>query len=353
MQSDVCIAVERVYGGGATVAIAMASAAHGAFADRGEAVFADQELRLPLTAGGHVAMRLRADRNMELSVWAAGAPLLSVGVLTQKPLASIYTRTVERLPTPWRDEDGALQTLEMVVYRPPGEGPFPTLIFNHGSTGSGDKPEWFKFTWTSPEVARYFTERGWQVLFPQRRGRGKSGGLYDEGFNFDRAAGYSGEPDIAVAGFDRAVSDLDVVTAQVLTRPDVDQKRLIIGGVSRGGILAVAYAGMRPELFRGVVNIVGGWLGDICAQSAEVNMSLMRRGARFTQQMLWLYGKEDPYYKIVHSRTVFDAFTAAGGSGQFVAIDPPPGRDGHSIHLKPSMWAINVERYLNDIENAS
>ncbi|WP_222621966.1 alpha/beta hydrolase family protein [Variovorax sp. PAMC26660] len=345
MQCDVRIAVEQVTSERATVAYAGANALQGLLTDRAEGLFKDEELAVRLRTGSRLVLRLRADGDMEMSLWKPDTQLVSAGVLTQKPLASTYTRTIERVPTPWSD-NGKAQTLEMVVFRPQGIGPFPTLIFHHGSTGRGNRPEWFKLTWTSPEIARYFTARGWQVLFPQRRGRGQSDGLYDEGFEADRSAGYSCQPRRALAGFDRAVEDLDVVMPQVLARPDVDSRHLMIGGVSRGGILAVGYAGMHPEMFTGVINFVGGWVGDACPKANEVNPLLMRRGAAFKQPMLWLYGDHDPFYALRHSRANFDSFTAAGGRGEFLSFDPPPGRDGHALHTEPSLWQPVVERYL-------
>ena len=71
-------------------------------------------------------------------------------------------------------EDGKPLRLELQVRKPPGPGPFPTVLFNHGSTGRGNNPELFRRCWSSPTVATFFDERGWMVIFPQRRGRGAS-----------------------------------------------------------------------------------------------------------------------------------------------------------------------------------
>ncbi|MFC7459631.1 alpha/beta hydrolase family protein [Hydrogenophaga defluvii] len=343
-QCDVRLAVERVSATQVTVAFAHVNPLQGLFAERAVGQFVGDELVLPLT-GARLTLRLRNDGDMEMAFWKPEKQLLSVGVLTQKQIQTPYTRTIERIPTPWNDGERQ-QTLEMVVYRPLGNGPFPTLVFNHGSTGAGNRPEWFKLTWSSPEVAHYFTNQGWQVLFPQRRGRGQSDGLYDEGFSADRSKGYSCEPERAIAGFDRAVADLDVVMTHILARPDVDRAQVLVGGVSRGGILSVAYAGRRPEMFKGVLNFVGGWLGDGCRQVAAVNPVLMQRGANFKRPTLWLYGDRDPYYKLSHSRNNFEAFKAAGGQGEFLTFEPAPGRDGHSLHNEPFIWTSAVDRYL-------
>ena len=85
--------------------------------------------------------------------------------------------------------DGSSVRLEMVVHKPPTTGPFPTLVFHHGSTGSGRDPYAFTQTWNPPELARHFVERGWAVVLPSRRGRGGSDGFYDEGFSADRSFG--------------------------------------------------------------------------------------------------------------------------------------------------------------------
>ncbi len=256
--------------------------------------------------------------------------------------------TIERVSTPWV-EYGRPVTLEMVVVRPPHAAPpFPTVVFHHGSTGSGSDPRLFTQTWTSPAVARHFTARGWQVLFPQRRGRGTSDGLYDEGFDADRSR-YSCRAERSLPGLQRALADLDAVTAHICGRPDVDLRRLLVGGQSRGGVLAVVHAGHRPELFRGVLNFVGGWLGERCQDAARVNPALFGRGAAFPRPMLWLYGDGDPYYGLPHSRANFAAFQAAGGQGAFEAFTPPAGMNGHMVHAAPALWQGALDAYLEPI----
>jgi dienelactone hydrolase len=344
-QCDVKVAVEKLSADVATVVYAGASATQ-RVTERGEAQFVDNALQMPLRTGATLVLRLREDGDMEMSLWKNVTQLLSHGVLTQKPFA--YARSVERVPTPWV-EDGRAQTLEMVVYRPPGAGPFPTLVFNHGSTGNGDKSDWFTYTWASPEVGAYFADKGWQVVFPQRRGRGKSDGLYDEGFEPDRSR-YACRPERSLPGLERAMADLDAVMAHLRTRSDVDLRRLLIGGVSRGGVLSVAYAGTRPAAnFLGVLNFVGGWVGDRCTHADAINPVAFRRGAAFPHPMLWLYGEQDPFYALRHSRKNFDAFVAEGGKGRFVAFDPLYGASGHGIHAQPALWRSAVDEYLQAV----
>jgi len=218
---DVRIAIESVTAEGATVVYAAVSGQQPQVTDRSQGHFVGNELHTRLHTSARLVLRLREGASsgrseMEMTVWRPETHLLAAGVLSNKLSAPTYTRLIERLPTPWTDADGRAQTLEAVIYRPTNtRGPLPTVVFNHGSTGRGVRPEWFTFTWTSPEVAQYFTAKGWQVVFPQRRGRGKSDGVYDEGFGTHRAAGYSYQPSLSLPGLDRALVDLDVVMAHV------------------------------------------------------------------------------------------------------------------------------------------
>lgn len=342
---DVKVAIERVDEQGATVAYAGANGWQGLIQDRAEGRFVGTELHTRLKTGATLVLRMRTDGDMDLSLWRAER-LVSVGVLSQQTPG--YTRQVVRVPTPWADK-GQPVTLEMVVYRPSSPaGPMPTLVFNHGSTGDGDKPAWFKLTWTSPEVGKYFVAKGWQVVFPQRRGRGASGGLYDEGFEPDRSR-YACLAEFSLPGLARAVADLDTVMAHLRQQPDVDTQRLLLGGVSRGGMLSVVYGGERPDLFKGVLNFVGGWVGDRCRDAGNVNPVSFKRGAAMKKPMLWLYGEGDPYYAIGHSRSNFEAFVAAGGQGEFLTFKVPGPDTGHGLHRHPLLWQTAVDAYLQRI----
>nr|WP_301542825.1 alpha/beta hydrolase [Cupriavidus basilensis] len=237
-------------------------------------------------------------------------------------------------------EDGRPVHLQLVVWKPACMGPYPTVVFNHGSTGSGNKPALFRRTATAPSAAKFFNDRGWMVVFPQRRGRGKSGGLYDEGFKRDRS-GYACEPELSLPGVDRAIEDLDAAMEHIARRPDVQRDRVLVAGASRGGALAIAYAGERPDRFLGAINFNGGWLGRLCPTHAEVNRTTFVRGAAFKKPTLWLHGNLDQYYRIAQCRANFEAFSAAGGRGTFYAL-----HGGHGLIAQPQLWADAMSAYL-------
>lgn len=257
-------------------------------------------------------------------------------------------RINDRVPTEFT-EQGQPITLEIIIFKPTGPGPFPTLIFNHGSTGWGDTPAKFKRSFTADSVVYVFNKRGWAVAFPQRRGRGKSDGLYDEGFVLDHSR-YSCSPQLSLPGLERALNDLDPVVKYLKERSDIDSNHLLIGGQSRGGILSIAYAGKRPELFKGVVNFVGGWTGRPCNTLEEINTVSFKRGASFDKPTLWMYGENDNFYSLNHSRSNFEAFTKAGGKGSFLTYSLRSGKNGHGLLYYPILWIEAVDSYINKLK---
>ena len=249
-------------------------------------------------------------------------------------------------------EDGKRVSLEVVIFTPNGMGPFPLAMFNHGSTGNGRNSALFTETWFDVGLADFLNNRGWIVVFPQRRGRGRSEGLYDEEFSADRRQGYTCDFDISLSGAERALDDIGAAMAALRRRPDVAPSRVLIGGQSRGGILSVAYAGMHPDQIFGVINFVGGWLGTGCGTASRLNGTLFVRGASFDRPILWLYGDQDRFYEIQHSRNNFMLFQSAGGQGTFLEFNVPGG-SGHAVLSAPELWEGPVVEYLRSLTDVA
>jgi len=248
-------------------------------------------------------------------------------------------------------ENGELIFLEVIIFKPFGPGPFPTLMFNHGSTGHRANPAYFGRSYTASSLAFFFNERGWLVAFPQRRGRGRSDGQYDEGLE-PNGSGYSCTPEVALRGLKRALQDLDTVVKYLNGRSDVDRNHMLIGGQSRGGLLSIVYAGTHPERFKAVINFVGGWVGQRCSEVETINTNTFRRGAEFKKPTLWLYGENDSTYEIAHSRKNFDAFIAEGGKGSFLTYPPGAQKDGHKLLYKPDLWRKAVDSFIGSLNTA-
>lgn len=252
----------------------------------------------------------------------------------------------EPSPSPERDwivtdlgDDGGPLRLELVAFRPSGPGPHPTLLWHHGSTGSAS-PRAIRQTHAHPALPSWLAARGWLVLMAQRRGRGRSEGRYAEGLA-PNGKGYACDPQTAHTGATRALEDCDAILAHARSRPDVDPMRLVVGGASRGGVLAIAHAGRHPSAYLGAVEFSGGWLGRLCDTHEAVNRQLFVQGAAFARPTLWVHGSRDRYYSITQCERCFAAFTAAGGQGQFQRYPL-----GHNLVGQPKFWGNVVERFL-------
>lgn len=271
----------------------------------------------------------------------------STSVLDNGACRVFAERIDARATTPFT-ENGEPVELEVVLFKPLEGERFPLLVVNHGSTGNGSDPSRFGETFIHKPTTLHFVEQGWMVAYPQRRGRGQSDGLYDEGFTPNRS-GYSCDAAIALAGAERALDDLDAATDWLRMRADVDTTRMLVAGASRGGILSIAYLARRPEVYLGAINFVGGWIGEGCGDFAVVNRSLFVDGAAFPGRSLWIYAENDSFYSLGHSQSNFDAFTQAGGVGDFEVFRRDPGLNGHFIINDPERWGSVANAYIDGL----
>ena len=235
------------------------------------------------------------------------------------------------------------------MFRPAGTGPFPLAVVNHGSTGRGNDPRLFRQTFIAPMLAEFLTHAAGWPPFPSGAAGAGPTVCTTRASTPTGQQGYTCATKRTLAGADRALEDVRCGHCGAAKRPDVRPGPVLLLGQSRGGALSVAYAGRHPGKVRGVVNFVGGWIGDGCRNAIAVNRTLMNRGARFPRPMLWLYGRNDPFYPLDHSRGNFEAFRAAGGKGRFFGFRVPGG-NGHGVMQFPRLWAAEVDRYLGELK---
>jgi pimeloyl-ACP methyl ester carboxylesterase len=240
--------------------------------------------------------------------------------------------------------DGTPVMLEVTVHRREGAGRFPLLVFNHGSTGGPVNWPLASRRLSNASMWQFFVARGFAVAEPMRRGRGHSQGEYAEGVVDGR---YACDVAITAQGFARALEDVESAVQYLRAQPWADRDRVLMGGQSRGGILAVAYVARYPGRAIGAINFVGGWNGERCAVTNGFNTATFAAaGAATRTPSLWLYGEEDAFYSIAHSRANFAAFRDAGGRGELHVFPPPAPARGHEILTRPALWTSAMDAFL-------
>lgn len=247
-------------------------------------------------------------------------------------------------------EDGVTVELAVAVYAPTGDGPFPLALVHHGSTGYGTDPKAFDRFSANDWFADVLNAHGWIAAFPQRRGRGGSDGIYDEGFAEDRSQGYSPDTQISLAGAERALIDANAALRALQQRPDVSLEPVLLSGFSRGGVVALMQAGDDSENTAGVINFVGGWMAEGFGDS-EINPTLFRRIGTFHGPVLSIYGEDDAFYSIEHSLSNLAAMEDMGAENEVHVVSVPGHNRGHWLMFQPTLWEETVGDYLMRIES--
>lgn len=250
------------------------------------------------------------------------------------------------------------RALRATVFRPEDQGGEPTakrgddtrrplVVINHGSA------EATRLAVAMPVyywLSRWFVERGYVVVLPQRRGFGATGGPVAE------AVGDCANPDHLLSGI-RAADDIAAVIDYMTQQDFVRHEDTLVVGVSTGGWASLALAARNLPSVRGIVNFAGGRGGHaqgkhnkICGEGALIE-SAGAFGKAARTPTLWLYSENDSYFSLPLARAMAGAWHRGGG---FVELQELPayGDDGHGIADDLAGWDIwgkPVERFLATI----
>jgi len=124
------------------------------------------------------------------------------------------------------------------LFRPEGEGPFPVVLYNHGSAPGMLNSR------ASAVIGPLFVARGWAFFMPYRRGQGLSegAGAYI-GDAIDAARRQHGQADAAATMVNllatEQLRDQLAALAWLKTQPYIDASRVAVAGNSFGGIETV------------------------------------------------------------------------------------------------------------------
>lgn len=230
---------------------------------------------------------------------------------------------------------GAL-TLHGVVYEPNGDGPFPAILWNHGSYG--DPMVAFD------ELGAAFVARGWAFFGPFRRGQGLSAAagpyIMDE---IGRAGMFGkGKAMVRLLAGDH-LDDQVAAYAWLKTRPFVTPNRIAVGGNSFGGIETVLGAARLPYC----AALDGAGAAQSWAHVPELR-ELMLGALPHARAPFFFYQAENDF-DLSPSRTLASALHAAGKTAE-LEIYPAFGEsqaDGHSFAWHgSSIWLGDALAFL-------
>jgi carboxymethylenebutenolidase len=234
------------------------------------------------------------------------------------------------------------KTLQGVLFKPEGRGPFPAMVYNHGSGRSYDK----QFQALGP----IFNQHGWVFFAPYRRGHGlsKAAGPYivDEMNEAQKTGGQKAR---------------SATMVRILETDHLNDQLAALAWLKKQGFVQPAHVAVGGNSFGGIQTVLGAEHGSYCAavdsagaaqtwsSSPEVR-ELMEKSVRKTRVPIFFFQAENDW-DLGPSKTLSAAAKSAGKPYQ-VKIYPAYGKskeDGHAFgYYGSSVWGDDVFKFLSE-----
>jgi dienelactone hydrolase len=247
-------------------------------------------------------------------------------------------------------------TLHALLWRPSGAGPFPAILFNHGSghgvvSNAGDRYV-HTMEWQGEQLGPVFARRGYVFLFLLRRGTGLSEGQGENSADrWNRELTAHGDKARNRAQLELLetveLQDAFAGLGYLRSLPQVDPRRVAVAGHSLGGSLALLMA-ERDSTLRGAVvfaGAAGSW-----PRSPELRERLLEAAAHSRVPTFIIFARNDysiapaaalcAQMKRTRQRCKAKIYPAVGHTSQ----------EGHSfVHLRIKSWAPDVFSFLDPL----
>ena len=257
--------------------------------------------------------------------------------------------TREEQPIAVEFPSGTLR-LHGALWKPAGHGPFPAVLFNHGSgEATADETARMPIQEAAARLAPLFTRRGYAFFYPFRRGQGPSADaapfLQDRLAAEEQAHGRVGRQELQDTLMETEQLD-DVLAALAFLKSvqDIDASRVSVMGHSFGGQLTLM-AAARDGTVRAVVTFAaaaGSW-----SRSEQVRHDLRDAVQRARCPIMLVQWANDYGTEV---STALGAVRERAGPPPVVVLYPAVGstpEDGHSgLYLAVSQWEPDVFRFL-------
>lgn len=234
-------------------------------------------------------------------------------------------------------------TLQGTLYKPQGKGPFPAVVYNHGSAAGMLSQKGFE------ALGPVFANHGLVFFGPYRRGQGlsASAGPYigDEIAAAEKKGGMAAGAATMVRLLETDhLNDQLAALSWLRAQSFVDPDRIAVAGTSFGGIEAVL--GAERGSYCAAVDSAGA--AQSWEDAPEVR-DLMTRSVRNSRVAIFFFQAENDY-DLSPSRVLSAAMKDAHKEYE-IKIYPPYGnstQDGHSFgYFGGAVWGADVFRFLD------
>ena len=241
--------------------------------------------------------------------------------------------------------------LKGYLWKPAGSGPFPAVLFNHGSGGNtADITAWMQITEAAEILAPFFVKHGYAFFYPYRRGHGPSAGqapfMQDILRHEEEAKGREARQHlqfILVTG--DQLDDVLAALAYLKTAPGIDARRIAVAGHSFGGQLTLLAAERDPTIRAAVsfAGAAGSW----------------QRSAELRDRLLVAIRKTNAAIMLTHAENDVDTSPGRALAAELerlhkpyvLKIYPPVGLsqdDGHGmLYTDIPAWEDDVFKFLD------
>lgn len=228
--------------------------------------------------------------------------------------------------------------IEAYIFKPEGAGPFPVVIYNHGSRAGHEREE-RPFAYVGEMLVR----SGYVAIVPERRGYGKS-----DGPTFGEAVGEDRGPRF-VRRVQEETDDVLAAAEFAKTLPYADTARMGAMGWSFGGIVSV-FAASRSNAFRAVIDQAGAAL--TWDHSPAMQDALREAARQIKIPLLGMVAQNDRTTDSV--KTVVHEAEKHGATTKLIVYPPFKPKDaggiapGHLIFSKEGwqIWESDVKEFL-------
>jgi len=233
-------------------------------------------------------------------------------------------------------------TLHGVVHKPAGAGPFPSLLYNHGSAPGMDSVQ------VSNALGPVFAAHGWLFFMPFRRGQGLSADAGPYIMDEIRAA--------------RARDGMPAATAtmqRLLTTDHLDDQLAALAWLRASGLAAPNRIAVAGNSFGGIETVLGAERGGYCAAidsagaaaswaKAPELRTLLTHAVQHARAPIFFFQAENDH-DLTTSRVLSAAMHDAGKPAE-MKIYPPYGssaEQGHTLgYFGAEVWSADVFRFL-------